>query len=136
MKRISLVAALLGAVVLAFAGIAMAGSGPNYGASYLGGANGNGMQVSHYTADYTDGFFGAVHCVGIDQIKTGKATQDSFTCASTSGSPLANVVPGQALTLATIGGWQTDSGKSLPLASSFNATVSADGMSYTAVATY
>jgi hypothetical protein len=134
MKRISLIAALLGAIVLAFAGIALAGSGSNYGASSVGGNSGNGTAVNHYTADYADYFFGQVHCVGVHQVKNNKATQDSFTCTSTNG-PFTTVAPGSQLTLANIGGWISDSGSG-QYATSFNATVSADGMSYTAVATY
>ena len=134
MKRISLVAALLGAIVLAFAGVAMAGSTPNYGSSGSTGTSGNGTAVTHYTATYPDPFFGAVTCTGVHQEKKGKPTQDSFTCTSTTGG-LTNVLPGQALTLPTISGWISDTGNGA-YATGFNGTVSADGMSYSAVATY
>lgn len=134
MKRISLVAALLGAVVLAFAGIAIAGTGTKYGSSNVGGASKNGTQVNHYAVNYTDGFFGPVRCAGIDQAKPGKATQDNFTCTSTSGNPLTNVAPGQTINWGP-GMWLSDYDPS-NLDTTFTATVSADGMSYTAVATY
>jgi hypothetical protein len=134
MKGISLLAALLGAVVLAFAGIALAGTGPNYGASGDPGASGNGTQVTHYTATYPDPFFGAVTCTGVHQVKNNKPMQDSVTCTSTTGT-LANVVPGQPLTLATISGWISDTGNGA-YAKDFSGTVSADGTSYSAVATY
>jgi hypothetical protein len=136
MKRISLVAALLGAIVLAFAGIASAntggaGSGTNWG----GGLSGNGTQVTHYTAAYTDYFFGPVSCTGVHQVKKG-ATQDSFTCTSQNG-PFTSVQPNQSLSLSTFGGWQSDAPVfGQPLATGFSGTVSADGTSYTAVATY
>jgi hypothetical protein len=135
MKRISLAAALLGAIVFAFAGIATAGTGPSYGSSAIGGASNNGTSVNHYTATYNDSFFGPVSCTGVHQVKQGKATQDSFTCTSTSGTTLTNVTPGQPLTLSTIYGWTSDTGNGT-YAQSFTGTVSADGMSYTAVATY
>jgi hypothetical protein len=134
MKRISLVAALLGAVVLAFAGIAMAGTGANSGANWGGGVAGNGTAVTHYSAAYTDSFFGGVSCTGVHQVKKSQDTQESFTCTSTSGSPLANVAPGETINWGP-GTWLSDSDHS-SLDKTFKATVSADGMSYTAVATY
>jgi hypothetical protein len=132
MKRISLVAALLGAVVLAFAGVAMAADVTTPGNSSIGGANGNGTQVFHYTADYTDNF-GTVHCIGVHQLKRNQPTQDSFTCASTNGIAL-NTTPGATISTVPGGTWVSDyDGK---VAKTFLGTVSADGMSYTAVATY
>jgi hypothetical protein len=93
------------------------------------------MQVSHYTtANYTDSFFGPVSCTGVNQQKTGSPMQDTFTCTSTSGGPLSNVSPGQTLTWGA-GSWLSDfDGQSLN--KTFTATVSLDGMSYSAVATY
>jgi hypothetical protein len=120
MKRIALVAALLGAFIFAFAGVATAG--------------GNGTQVTHYDTAYVDSFFGPVHCTGVNQVKNLKPTQESFTCISTSGAPLANVSPGQTINWGP-GTWLSDYDK-VTLDQSFNATVSADGMSYSAVATY
>jgi hypothetical protein len=134
MKRIALVAAVLGTIIFAFAGVAMAGTGANYGSSNLAGASGNGTAVTHYTASYTDSFFGGVSCTGVHQVKKGAATQDSFTCKSTNGA-LSNVAPGQSLTLQTVTGWISDTGSG-QYATGFSGTVSADGMSYTAVATY
>jgi hypothetical protein len=136
MKRISLVAALLGAVVLAFAGVAMAGTSTP-GNSYGTGTSGNGTSVLHYDTTYTDYFFGPVECIGVQQVKKNQPVQDSFTCTSTSNAPLTSVQPGELMTLANIGGWQSDAGHAASgLAKTFNATVSSDGMSYTAVATY
>jgi hypothetical protein len=134
MKRISLVAALLGAVVLAFAGVAMAGTTTSTPGNSNGtGTNGKGTAVTHYVATYTDGFFGAVNCTGVNQVKKGTATQDSFTCTSTQGG-LTNVTPGQVINWGP-NMWLSDfNGTSLD--QTFTATVSADGMSYTAVATY
>jgi hypothetical protein len=135
MKRISLVTALLGAIVLAFAGIAMAGtvvSSP--GSSANSGANGKGTAVTHYVATYTDSVFGPVSCVGVNQVKAKQPMQDSFTCTSTTGQPLTWGTPGAAFTWGA-NTWLSDyNGTSLD--TSLNGTLSADGMSYTAVATY
>lgn len=136
MKSIALVAALLGAFILAFAGIAAADTGTSKpGNSFGTGANGNGTSVLHYDLSYNDSFFGSVDCTGVQQVKKNQPMQESFTCKSTSGLPLTNVNPGQTLTLANIGGWQSDPGYT-SLAKTFNATVAADSMSYSAVATY
>jgi hypothetical protein len=109
----------------------------------------NGVQVTHYgvspAVTYTDPFFGPVSCTGVHQTGknfpgtdngAGTATggQDSFTCTSTSGLPLTNVTPNEALSLAVIGGWISDYDGQL--ANSFAGTVSSDDFSYTAVAGY
>jgi hypothetical protein len=131
MKRIALLGAVLGAIILAFAGVATAGTGPSYGKSSTAGASGNGTQVFHYTAPYADPLYGPVSCTGVHQVK-GKSTQDSFTCTSTSGSPLANLTPGGAVVAPW--GWYSDYNGAYT--TNLSGTVSADGMSYTAVATY
>jgi hypothetical protein len=138
MKRISLIAALLGAIVLAFAGIAMAATPSTTlvattGNSNVGGAKGNGMAVSHYTATYNDPVFGAVSCTGINQVKNGKM-QDQFTCTSTQGGLLGGYQPGQVINWGP-NTWISDfDGTSYD--KTFTSTISADGMSYTGVATY
>jgi hypothetical protein len=93
-----------------------------------------GTAVAQYKANYTDYYFGLVNCAGAHQVKNG-VTQDSFTCTSTSPSGLTNVTPNGQITLANIGGWLSDF-DGVSYAKSFTATVSANGMSYTAVATY
>jgi hypothetical protein len=135
MKRIALVAALLGAFIFAFAGVATAGTGANYGNSGTPNVNSNGTAITHYTAPYSDSFFGPVTCTGVHQVKKSQPTQDSFTCTSESGGCLTNVTPDQILTLRTIGGWLSDAPACGQYASSFNGTVSGDGTSYSAVAT-
>jgi hypothetical protein len=96
----------------------------------------NGTSVTHYSVSYVDPIFGPVSCVGVHQVKKGSATQDSFTCTSTNGG-LAGVTLGQSLALGTAPtwwGWYSDfDGQA---AKSLSGTVSANGMSYTAVATY
>jgi hypothetical protein len=112
----------------------------------MAGASGNGTQVTHYSIGYNDVYgFGPVSCTGVHQVQTkGKVTTttESFTCTSTdpSGSPLSGVAPNETVTLpggggqGTIPGWNSDF-DGAP-ASTFSATVSSNGMSYTAVATY
>jgi hypothetical protein len=139
MKRISLVAALLGTIVLAFAGVAMAATPTTTnlgtpGNVNAGGGTGKGTVVTHYVATYTDPFFGSVQCIGVNQVTKAKQMQDSFTCTSTQGG-LTNVTPNEPLTLSTISGWISDFDGST-YAKTFTGTVSADGMSYSAVATY
>jgi hypothetical protein len=134
MKRISLSAALLGAIVLAFAGVAMAG--------------GNGTTVTQYDVTYADGFGAQEHCIGVHQVKNNgsvKGTvQDSFTCSTLDGSLLNGVTPGQTLNSpADVPGgtwisdysYYVDGGKWIA-AKTLTGQVSADGTSFTAVATY
>jgi hypothetical protein len=124
--------------------IAVAGSSQGQpGWIINGNVNGNGTKIIHYTAVYNDSFFGSVTCTGVNQMgkNFGQYGQDSFTCtAQPAGAAIQNVVPGQILTLATNGGWSSDSyavqGLSSPLATALNGVVSADGKSYTAVANY
>ena len=83
-------------------------------------------------ATYVDPLFGPVNCTGVNQVK-GNQTQESFTCKSTSGLPLLTVSPGQTINYGP-GIWLSDFNGSPD--QTFAATVSADGMSYSAVATY
>jgi hypothetical protein len=109
-----------------------------------GGSQGKGVSTVKYRAAYSDRFFGPVSCAGVHQTgkNFGPYGQDGWTCTSTSGSPLPNVSPGQSLTLATTNGWYSDyyyfvvSPSTVVVATSFTATVSSDGESYTAVADY
>ena len=120
------------------------GNGFGNGGTPQGKVTGNGTQVAHYTATYTDYFFGPVTCTGVHQTgkNFGPNGQDSFTCtAQPAGNMLTNVIPNQTLTLSSIGGWISDYWNLPPApqafyASAFNAVVSSDGTSYTAVANY
>jgi hypothetical protein len=110
--------------------------------SVQGGKN---NQTQQYKASYTDIFFGPVACAGVHQ--SGKSYsplgQDSFTCTSTTGSPLTNVYPGESFDLAyfnSIGliflsDYYGVQGQSVS-ATRLTVTVSSDGLSYTAVAGY
>jgi len=118
------------------------GNGFGNGGIPQGGTTGNGAKVWHYTATYTDYFFGSVTCTGVHQEgkNFGKWGQDSFTCTATpAGAALSNVIPNQTLTINNIGGWLSDYGTLIGqsyLATAFNAVVSSDGTKYTAVANY
>ena len=108
-----------------------------------GGVTGNGTQVAHYTATYTDCWFGPVTCTGAHQSgghNFGTLGQDSFTCTATpAGATLLNVSANETLTLGTFGGWSSDYWTLLGqyhLATAFNGVVSSDMKSYTAVANY
>jgi len=122
------------------------GNGFGNGGTPQGGVSGMGTQVVHYTASYTDYFFGQVTCTGVHQ--TGKnfgygpsSAHDSITCtAQPAGAVLQNVTPNEMLTLSIFGGWYSDYYYYIKnqyiLASAFNGVVSPDGTSYTAVANY
>lgn len=100
------------------------------------GSTQGSKRVTHYKAAYTDGFFGPVSCTGTHHGTSVPGSFDSFTCRSPIGSPLTNVEPGETLTCLTgnYPGWNSDfNGVGVK---TFTATVSADGTSYTAVATY
>ena len=108
-----------------------------------GEVKGSGAQVWHYTASYTDSFFGPVTCTGVHQEGKNFGTygQESFSCTATpAGALLTNVYPNETLTIGVFGGWQSDYapliGKSYPLANAFSGMVSSDGTKYTAVANY
>src|SRR5262249_2634475 len=133
--------------------IALAGSNGNgFGnggtpPSSTGGSKGLGANIDHYTASYTDPYFGPVTCTGVHQTSGknnqnfGLGGQDSFTCtAQPAGTALQNVTPNEMLTLSIFGGWYSDYYYYIKnqyiLASAFNGVVSPDGTSYTAVANY
>jgi hypothetical protein len=109
-----------------------------------GGSQGKGVSTVKYKAAYTDFFYGPISCAGVHQTgkNFGPLGQDSFTCESTTGGPLPRVTPGQSLTLATTNGWFSDyyywilSPSSVVFATAVSGTVSDDGYSFTAVATY
>jgi hypothetical protein len=133
LKKFVLAAVLTAA--LSIPALAAAGTGGNPPPTN-GGSKGQGTSTVKYATSYTDPFFGAVRCTGVHQ--TGKNFgvngQDSFTCASTTGRPLANTTPGEVLTLGVFGGWISDYNG--VYATAFSGKVSLDGMSETAVASY
>jgi hypothetical protein len=93
---------------------------------------GKNMQTTQYKAVYTDPVMGPVSCAGVHQVSKA-AVQDSWTCASTTASPLTGVSAGQSITTANFG-WNSDFNGAG--ATSLAMTVSADGLSETGVATY
>src|SRR5262249_55767881 len=133
LKRISVIAALLGAIVLVFAGTALADTAfSTPGNSSSAGAQGKGAAVFHYNASYNDPLYSPVNCIGVRQVKTKQPTQESFTCTSASGSPLTNSTPSGPVSAPS--GWYSDYNGDFT--QNISGTLSADGMSYTAVATY
>lgn len=149
MGRLSKVALALGGVGLAgviAAGPAFAGTTSTGATTTVTGKsavqNGNGTQVTHYSISYSDPILGPVSCLGVHQVK-GTSVQDSFTCSSTTGSPLTNVTAGEqiptvqsleAIPGVVAPGWYSDFDGAA--AHTYSATVSSTGMSYTAVASY
>jgi len=132
MKKFTVLLAAFAAIASIVAGSAFAGTGTSYGKSAVAGASGKGTAVTHYTANYVDPLFGPVNCIGVHQEKAGKASQESFTCTSTSGSPLTNSTPGAAVSAPW--GWYSDWNGAYT--TNLSGTVSADGLGYTPVATY
>ena len=134
--------ALMVSLTITLAGTNGWGSGGAHQPLPQGGVTGNGTTVWHYTATYTDYFFGPVTCTGVHQSgkNFGQWGQDSFTCtAQPVGAVLTNVTPNQTLALGTFGGWQSDYASltgQFYYATVFNGVVSSDGTSYTAVANY
>ncbi|MDA8439686.1 MAG: hypothetical protein M0Z51_12635 [Propionibacterium sp.] len=101
------------------------------------------MKTTQYKSSYTDSVLGPVSCSGVHQ--TGKNTstlgQDSFTCTSTTGAPLVNSGLLAAIASDPAGSsyWQSDFYQlegQFVRARTFAYTLSPDGLSYTAVATY
>jgi hypothetical protein len=139
MAKVGLVLGGLGVAGVMAAGPSFASTpvggttGTTSGHAVVGGAQNKGTSVTQYKTTYTDYFFGSVSVSGVHQVKNG-AAQDSFTATSTNGG-LTSVTPGQHLSLSDIGGWISDfDGQNY--AKTFSASVSLDGMSYTAVVTY
>lgn len=135
-----LVVTLSALAALAAPAAAMANSSnianPTSGTMVQGTTQGS-KGVTQYRAAYNDPFLGAVSCTGTNHGGSVSGSFDSFTCKSTTGSPLTFYTPNQSLSLNTLPGgywWQSDFNGHT--AQAFTGTVSADGMSYTAVATY
>jgi hypothetical protein len=107
----------------------------------------NGVHTTiAYSVSYIDNNAGPVTCTGTHQYGKqwpGTATtggRDSFTCTSTTGSPLWNVIPGQVVPEG-IGAWGSDYfyytvGLYVTNTIAFSLTVSSDGLSYSGVAGY
>jgi hypothetical protein len=104
---------------------------------------GNNMTTTQYSASYwLFGATSAVQCRGVHQV--GKSTTalgtDSFTCTSTTGLPIAGLSPGQSLTQANFGWWQSDywalTGNPYVVVTDFTGAVSLDGMSFTGIAPF
>jgi hypothetical protein len=134
MKKIiyaGLSAAALVAGTVAMAAPAMAGTAPGGGTTGTPGSS-QIVKLADGSLQYTDPFFGPVQCREVHHANT-KAGQDfdSVNCQSTTGLPLANVVPGEVSSV----GWNSDFGSAVPgdqgITTTLHFTVSADGLSYT-----
>lgn len=134
----------LAALAVALAALSLSASARADTSEPADAGQGSGVSIVKYRAAYTDFFYGPVSCVGVHQTgkNFGPYGQDSFTCTSTTGGPLPHVSPGQALTLATTNGWFSDYyyfvavPATVLFATGLTGTVSLDGLSYTAVASY
>ena len=144
MKRfVFVVAALSAALTLSATALAGGGNGGTPPPT-AGGSQGGGVSTVKYRAAYTDLYYGPIACAGVHQTGKNFGTygQDSFTCESTTGSPLQRVVPGQVITLGTTNGWYSDyyffvaAPGTVVFASSLTGLVSADGYSFTAAAVF
>ena len=119
MRKIILAGAAAAATTLAVlggAGMASASTGPSNGQA--------GQLTGNRATSYADPFFGGVKCN-----ETQHPAFDTVSCKSTTGLPLANVVPGQVGSV----GWLSDFNGTF---GTLSFTVSADGLSYTAHAAY
>jgi hypothetical protein len=146
LQRLELLLAAAAVTLSMSAGVAAASSGGGNPPPTFGGSHGKGTTTVKYMVSYVDALGNPVRCTGVHQ--TGKnfpgtttlGGQDSFTCMSTTGSPLVGVTPGQVFTLAT-GVWNSDYflsafGEYIYNTAPFTLTVSADRMSYTGVAPF
>jgi hypothetical protein len=106
-------------------------------------ASASKVTVAHYNVRYTDQVVGPVDCIGIHKSGgkyggtagiPGTGGQDSFTCTSTTGSPLTGVTPNEAYPLA-VNTWASDYNGALNTIAT-TLTVSADGFSYSGVVSY
>ena len=139
-KLITITAAIaaLGAIALPSLASANAGTSTGINSSGIGTTQGNTKnQTTQYKSSYNDPVMGPVSCTGVH--KDGKNTgftkgTDTWTCSSTTGSPLLNVSPSQVLDI----GWNSDYYAVVGQVPTTNAhiTVSLDGMSETGTAAY
>jgi hypothetical protein len=133
MKKFIVLLAAVAAIAAVVAGNAFASTG-TYGKSGLPGGSGNGTQVGHINTSYVDPLYGPVSCTGVNQVKNGAPAVENFTCTSTTGSPLnpAWATPGAPAQFPW--GWYSDFNGAYT--THIRGAVSADGMSYSATATY
>jgi hypothetical protein len=109
-----------------------------------GGSKNKGAATVKYQAAYNDNFYGPIQCTGVHLTGKNFGTfgKDSFTCVSTTGSPLRGVFPGELITLATTNGWYSDyyffteSPGSVVVATELAGIVSDDGFSVSVAALY
>jgi hypothetical protein len=126
------------AISLIGASAASASTGPVAGTTQPNGTASIVQMTGKNGVSYTDPVFGPVHCDEVHHyanVKTLAPDFDSVTCQSTTGLPLPGVTPGQVETV----GWNSDFSTrnwGEVNTGSITLTVSADGLSYTGIATY
>jgi hypothetical protein len=109
--------------------------------------NKGGNTTIPYSYSYTDPVYGPITCTGVHQFGknwpgdlTTYGGRDSFTCTSSTTSPLTGVTAGQVV-LIGVGGWWSDYfywgyGLAVPNTIAFSLTVSSDGLSFSGVAAF
>jgi hypothetical protein len=136
-KLIVIITAL---AALAAPAAALANNAPNSlttgpGGVVIGSTQGNGVQ--QYKATYDDPYAGPLSCTGTHHAAAkNKAAFDSFTCTSTTGKALTGLTSGSSFSTPPSGYIWTSDFNGTDQTYNFAGTVSADGMSYSAVATY
>ena len=138
MRKLIITGMAVATLAVPAAASANAGASTDIGMSGVGTSQGNAKNMTtQYKASYVDPVMGGVSCTGVH--KDGKNTgftlgTDTWTCTSTTGSPLSGVVPGP-LDI----GWNSDyaplKGLSFPTVTA-HMVISADGMSETGTAAY
>jgi hypothetical protein len=138
MRKLIITGMAVAMLAVPAAASANAGASTDIGTSGVGTSQGNAKNTTtQYKASYVDPVMGGVSCTGVH--KDGKNTgftlgTDTWTCTSTTGSPLSGVVPGP-LDI----GWNSDyaplKGLSFPTVTA-HMVISADGMSETGTAAY
>jgi hypothetical protein len=138
MRKIILTGMALAMLAVPTAAMASANGIDQSGAGGVGTSQGNAKNTTQqYKATYTDPVMGGVTCAGVHKTGTNYngGSMDSWTCTSTTGSPLVGVSPGQVLDI----GWNSDyaplAQKAFPTVTA-HLVVSADGMSETGTASY
>lgn len=146
MRRLTTVVVAIAALAIPSSALANAAPAnqtpgvPGFVSGWVGSSQANtNITVTQYRASYDQ--FGGVVCSGVHQVGKNMPPpgQDSFTCTSSTGLPLQGVSPGETFYLGS-GGWYSDYYQllngSVVLSVGGSATVSADGLSFTAVVTY
>jgi hypothetical protein len=105
----------------------------------IGSPQGNAKNTTtQYKTTYTDPVNGPVSCSGVHKSGSNQTTNgsDSWTCTSTTGSPLLNATPGTTVDESWISDYWNMKSPGTGGVVTAHLTFSADGMSETGVASY